>query len=238
MFSPLENKELDQWFHRLNAPLKRLPAEERAELHAEVRQHLEALAVAHEELGSAPEEAWQYALTQFGDPGKFGRRMRRQAMALSRDPNQWPYNPLLSAWIYVYAIYAAFLMVTLMLFMGCSSLLWTQFPTLSPDSLCWHVLNTVNALWLATGAAFVGWIAGRTLKQKAVTGTLLASFSQTGLAGCLLLTLDHDTAGGIFELSLSGIACLAAWTAKRGWYRPTLTEFKITLPSRTKQISR
>ena len=75
MFSPLENEDLDNWFQGLNRPLKRLPADERRELHAEVRQHLEALAAANEELGSTPEEAWQFARDQFGDPGKFGRRM-------------------------------------------------------------------------------------------------------------------------------------------------------------------
>ena len=78
MFSPLENESSEQWFQRLNAPLKRLPAEQRAELHAEVRQHLEALAAANEELGSTPEEAWEHALAQFGDPGNFGKRMAQE----------------------------------------------------------------------------------------------------------------------------------------------------------------
>ena len=75
MFNPLENEAAEAWFNRLNAPLKRLPAEERVALHQEVRQHLDALAAANEELGSSPEEAWKHALEQFGDPTRIGRRM-------------------------------------------------------------------------------------------------------------------------------------------------------------------
>ena len=78
MFSPLNDPQVEQWFQRLNAPLKRLPAEERTQIHQEVRQHLEALAAANKELGSSPEEAWEHALKQFGDPGKFGKRMARE----------------------------------------------------------------------------------------------------------------------------------------------------------------
>ncbi len=75
MFNPSENEALDQWFQRLNAPLKRLPPQERAELHQEVRQHLESLVAANEELGSSPQEAWELAMTQFGDPARIGRRL-------------------------------------------------------------------------------------------------------------------------------------------------------------------
>lgn len=62
MLSSLNDPSLDQWFQQFNAPLKRLPVEERAQLHTEVRQHLEALVAANEELGSTPEEAWAHAL--------------------------------------------------------------------------------------------------------------------------------------------------------------------------------
>ena len=78
MFSPLNDPQVEQWFQRLNAPLKRLPAEERTQLHHEVRQHLEALAAANEELGSSPSEALELALQQFGDPSKFGKKMAQE----------------------------------------------------------------------------------------------------------------------------------------------------------------
>ena len=78
MFSPFDSEEVEAYFNRLNAQLKRMPREDRAELHQELRQHLDALAAAHEELGATPEEAVDAALQQFGDPVKIGRRMLRE----------------------------------------------------------------------------------------------------------------------------------------------------------------
>lgn len=75
MFSPLNDSKVEEWLARLNASLKRLPAQERAELHLEVRQHLDALVAANEELGSSPEEAWEFTLAQFGNPTKIGERL-------------------------------------------------------------------------------------------------------------------------------------------------------------------
>ncbi len=72
MLNPSENEALNQWFQRLNAPLKCLPPQERAGLHQEVRQHLESLAAANEELGSPPQEAWELAMIQFGNPPRLG----------------------------------------------------------------------------------------------------------------------------------------------------------------------
>lgn len=75
MFHQHNDEHLDQFFQRLNKPLKRMPQPARAELHAELRQHLAALVAAHEELGSTPEEALDLALRQFGDPAKIGHRL-------------------------------------------------------------------------------------------------------------------------------------------------------------------
>ena len=75
MFSQFDNEEVETYFHRLNAQLKKMPPEDRAELHQELRQHLDALAAAHEELGATPEEAARAALRRFGDPKRLGRKM-------------------------------------------------------------------------------------------------------------------------------------------------------------------
>ena len=82
MFNQLESRALDQWFQRFNTALRRLPAAERADLHQEVRQHLDSLVAANEELGSSPDEAWELALAQFGDPARIGRR-------ISWEPSGW-----------------------------------------------------------------------------------------------------------------------------------------------------
>jgi HAAS len=53
-----------------------LPEERRAELRAELRDHLEALIAAHEELGASPEEAVTAALRQFGGADDLARAWR------------------------------------------------------------------------------------------------------------------------------------------------------------------
>ncbi len=78
MFSQFDNEEVDAYFHRLNAQLKKMPSEDRAEMHQELRQHLDALTAAHEELGATSQEAAEAALRQFGDPVKIGKRMVRE----------------------------------------------------------------------------------------------------------------------------------------------------------------
>lgn len=75
MLSQFDDEETAAYFERLNAPLRKMPQADRAELHAELRQHLDALAAAHEELGASPDEAAHAALKQFGDPVKIGRRL-------------------------------------------------------------------------------------------------------------------------------------------------------------------
>ena len=75
MHSQLSDEQTQQFFERLNKPLKHMPQNVRAELHTELRQHLDALVAANEELGSSPEEAFELALRQFGDPAKIGRKL-------------------------------------------------------------------------------------------------------------------------------------------------------------------
>ncbi len=72
MLNPLNNDDMDDYVQRLNAQLRKMPPQERAE---ELRQHLEAQARAHEELGATPAEAMQAALRSFGDPARIGRKL-------------------------------------------------------------------------------------------------------------------------------------------------------------------
>ena len=75
MFSQFDNEEMENYFNGLNAQLKRMPAADRAEAHQELRQHLDALIAAHEELGATPQEATEAAIRQLGDPVKMGRKL-------------------------------------------------------------------------------------------------------------------------------------------------------------------
>lgn len=82
------DEQLDRFFHRLNQPLQRMPQPARAELHRELRQHLDALIAAHEELGASPQEAFDRALRQFGDPGKVGRKLWWEWLLTSLQPSE------------------------------------------------------------------------------------------------------------------------------------------------------
>ena len=75
MHSRFDDGQTEHFVAKLNKSLRWTPALVRTELHAELRQHLEALAAAHEELGSSPEDAYDLALRQFGDPAKIGRKL-------------------------------------------------------------------------------------------------------------------------------------------------------------------
>jgi hypothetical protein len=75
MFIQFSTEQMEQYFNQVNRSLGRMPQQDRAELHQELRQHLEALFATHMELGVSPEEAFAAALNQFGEPRKIGRRM-------------------------------------------------------------------------------------------------------------------------------------------------------------------
>lgn len=239
MFNPLENEELDHWFQRLNRPLKRLPADERRELHAEVRQHLEALAAANEELGSTPEEAWEYALTQFGDPGKFGRRMAWEW----RRGRGWV-SPDMAAVLCGVGVHAAASVGLVALY--CVVCLAQYFSGASLLGGC--------ADWLMPAGYFVGvpaltgFVLGRKYPKRALTGAFYAALALPVLA---LLTASIasalqspaemwtnvvEVAAVCAELLLvtCGAAYLASARARREWYRPTLTNFKLALPRLTR----
>lgn len=65
---------MEDYLDHLLAPLVgKAPYDLRMQLRAELRDHLEALAEAREELGESREEAAAAALRQFGDPAKIAR---------------------------------------------------------------------------------------------------------------------------------------------------------------------
>jgi hypothetical protein len=68
--------ELDQYLSTLGKEIKDLPAVERDSVHEELRQHLDAMIAAEEELGAAQAVAIESALASFGDAKTIGRRLR------------------------------------------------------------------------------------------------------------------------------------------------------------------
>ncbi len=243
MFSPLNDPQVEQWFQQLTSALKFLPAEEQAKMELEVRQHLEALAAANIEAGSSPQEAAKLALTQFGNPAKFGRRMTQEWQR----QRGWVSEEGTFA-LYIVGMYAVSVV-------GIRAACWL-IPNLyhsltgidisaSTSTLTYELLGVPIAMGVAIG---------RKYPYHALTGTLYTvSFTSflpfftaalalpvQNLAGALagwgtVIGYAAGLLAGSFLLTY-GSAYLASVT-RRGWYKPTLADFKLTPPKRW-QISR
>ena len=83
------HSRLEQYLDELERPLTALTPEARADWREEARQHLLALAAAHEELGTPPEEAAEAALRQFGDAQQIGRQVQQFAPEHLRKEGGW-----------------------------------------------------------------------------------------------------------------------------------------------------
>ena len=244
MFSPLNDPQVEQWFQRLNAPLKRLPAEEHAALHQEVRQHLEALAAANEELGSSPEEAWEHALEQFGEPNKLGKHMawewRRKQGFLGPQTAAVLYGIAACSVSMIALAGINWLVMALPYYTMNIILVSNPLPVL-PCGL----LGIPLGIPIVTGAA-VGW----KYPRRALKGAFYAACLWPGLpASTVFLACLRPCLVGsarITDWPFFVCACLAfpAWfsltcgaaylasATKRGWYKPTWEDFKLTWPKR------
>jgi hypothetical protein len=237
MFSPLNDPQVDQWFQRFNAPLRRLPAAERAELHQEVRQHLDALAAANEELGSTPEEAWELALMQFGDPAQIGRKMYQE----------WQQSRVAHSG-------GAAVGFGVLLHLSWTAAMLAALQCCGPSFFAWpNSLLSFVSLLLINGV--VGW----KYPYQALKGALYANlFSAFVNFLCLLPKMLHphtEYFGGVgmtVSLSASSIligvpysalrACSVAYLAsvckRRQWYLPRLADFTLRLPHKQRKLSR
>ncbi len=231
MPSPLNDPHSEDWFRRLNAPLRRLPAEERIALHTEVGQHLDQLAAANRELGSSPEEAWGLALTQFGDPAKIGRRLlwewRRSRSAITPDMAAVLYGLATHA-----AITAAFIVTTVLLMLTFSLY----------DSS--GIFGTAVALEYLIGVPILtGLAVGRRFPPRAVTGMFYAAFAWPFLP-CMVAAATSGTTLNFPSLLVlvmwpacwltlgCGAAYLASARSRRQWYWPRWEDLRLKLPTR------
>ena len=244
MFSPLNDPHVADWFRRLDAAWRRMPAEEQARQREEVQQHLEALAAANEELGSSPEEARQFALSQFGDPSKFGKRM-----AWEWQRKQGFIGPQIASVFYgivicsasMFAVAAIDWLVTASLhFVMNITLTYDPFPSVTCGALGIPIVTGVAVGWKYPRHALKG------ASYAACLWPLLPAFALflRMLQPCLVSPMhiywpNFAIACFAFPVWLF-LTCGASYFAsvtKRGWYKPSWEDFKITLPSRTKQMS-
>lgn len=222
MFSPLNDPSVDQWFQQFNAPLKRLPVEERAQLHTEVRQHLEALVVANEELGSSPEEAWVHALVQFGNPRALGER-------LAHEWRESRVVPRLGWHAIGFGVGLHFVWII-------ANALLEHFQAKTD--------NSASAMtFLAYGSAILMSVAvGRRYPTQAIKGAFYAFLFWYIALFCYVLpeitqhpgSLDVPKAllFGLIGVTVNSVSAYLASVTRRGWYRPTLSDFKLRLPRR------
>jgi len=237
--SPHDSPAVKDWFRCLDSAWRCLPAEERDSQREEIQQHLEGLVAAKLAQGQLHEVAWEAAIRQFGDPTQLGRKMYQewqqgrtgfradmkailfgcglQAMRGAVDQCLYffysqngspPYpNPL---FLWVIGMPATALIG---FGIGC------KYPHQAMKSaLVWPFLWPL-VLWAEAAILYsVGWMHLSTLEP--LPRVLLDSFHYNSI------------------VALS--SCLAAYLAsvtKRGWYRPSLADFKLTLPRRRPQLS-
>ncbi len=72
------NSPVEAYFAAIEAELEDVPAARRTEFVDEVRAHLHAMIEAKRADGRSESQAWQSAMSEFGEPQKVGRDLRRQ----------------------------------------------------------------------------------------------------------------------------------------------------------------
>lgn len=216
MFSPLDDPNITHWFERLDTAWKRMPAEEQTRQREEVQQHLEALVAAHEELGSSPEEAWSLALVQFGNPTKIGRKLHQE----------WRQGRV-GFRAEMAAIFFGLEIQALMWFVGIG-LPMLGFPILADVLFCLGTTQLI--LYVMIGRRYPRQAIKAALYLDILHSTWLLGTYHTNISSASVLSF-------FFVVGLHVMFAYFASVTRRGWYKPTLNDFKLTLPKR-RQVSR
>ena len=255
MFSPHDSPAVNDWFRRFDAASRRLPAAERASQREEIQQHLEGLVAAKVAQGQPNGAAWEAALRQFGDPTQIGRKMYQEW--------QQSRTGLLAD---LRAIFFGVGLLALKQLGGqLLYVLWFNRLYNSGDRLYTHgqgmvgFASLVNLSFACGTAILVNFAIGRKYPSQAIKAAFYADillnlwiwgsvtaavFAQHGVILQRLSAFFASAVfahamllGPLFSAGSVTIAYLASVT-KRGWYKPTLADFKLTLPRRRSQPSR
>ncbi len=229
MFSPLDDSAVADWFRRFDVAARHLPAEDRVAQHEELRQHLDALAAANVALGQSPEAAQQNALTRLGDPSQIGRKLDREWQKSCTG-----FRADMRAIGFGFGLHIVVLLVTKLM-----NPLW-QGTVYS----YWMMLILVCSMAVLSNTV-IGWMYPRqAIKASTYTYLFALLISWILLIASNPQLLDSDNrhyiwtgiAYNLFKtpwwiIGNVAIAYLASVT-RRGWYRPTLADFKVGLPRR------
>ena len=246
MSSPLNDPSVDQWFRRFDAAAKHLPSDDRAAQHEELRQHLDALAAANVASGQSPELAQQNALTRLGDPSQIGRKLDREwqqsrtgfradIRAIGFGVTLWAVCECLLNYLVWPLVEKHPTLVDFRLLAAGSSI------RIVIDPSYWVVLAIGTAIGLkyphqALKSALVWPFFWPLLSWGHIAWSILTSNSQHWTR----LPDGDNLAFALFNMILfcmpqiiwSLIIAYLASVTRRGWYRPTLADFKVSLPQK------
>lgn len=220
MSSPLNDPFVADWFRRFDAAARHLPAVDRAAQHEELRQHLDALIAANVALGQSAEAAQQNALTRLGNPSLIGRKLdrewRQSRTGFKTDMKAIGFGIGLHL-LRFYALKFSFsvldttLLTTMLLYFGGNLLIDLAVGLICPFQAikARFYSGVVWDLWAASTAVYV-------LTQQGHPAPPAAIF---------VLVMPWSI------LPNTVLAYLASVT-RRGWYRPKLADFKLSLPRR------
>ena len=238
MFSPHDSPAVKDWFQRFDAASRRLPAEERASQREEIQQHLEGLVAGRIAQGQPNEVAWEAATRQFGDPTQIGRKIDQEW----QQGHSWLHSD-------VVAIFSATSISLVMMTLGSFLLnLWVH-------SHGWQNVTWAIRFPLSFGVtAIVGLVIGLQYPRQALKATFygislvyiwtwVTWLLRTAQAPAeqvmqVMLLIGAAALYAALWIAISVSAAYLASVTKRGWYRPSLADFKLTLPRRRPQTSR
>lgn len=242
MSSPLNDPLVAEWFRRFDAAARHLPTDERAAQHEEIYQHLEGLAAAKVAQGQPNGVAWEAALAQFGDPVQIGRKINREWQQ-SRTGFCADMKAI------VFGMGLTWLQSLAIPLWGAAWLLWMHFH--GTGSFNGHAPQLPVLAYRTVGIGGTLLICaaiGRKYPLQAIKGAfygyllwILLSWAQvpvflTYAHGHLYEPLPVMLGRAVLMMPLwmvgrVAVAYFASMT-KRGWYKPSLADFKLTLPRR------
>ena len=221
---------LEPYLAQVEARLKHLPGERRAEEIQEMRQHMEALVTAHQELGLSEEEAIVATLRQFGSARTVSRELSH---ALQRAEKPLPGSLGIAMLCQMAGMWGgAYGLFHLLFVVQTDGLHPRFFANNSAVLIGWTILLGWSFLCLGSGL-----MTGLASPRKALTGIALA-YGITILASfCSLVASRHPhsvpthlrwyiTTYGVWGLALA-ISMLGAktgvwWRRKRDSRRPAI----------------
>ena len=247
MFSPLNDPNVTDWFSRLDTAWRRMPAEEQQRQREEMQQHLEGLVTAKVAAGQSAENAWNAALVQFGNPAQIGHKVYQEWCQ-----SKVGFRAEVMAVLFGLGLSALNYCVIELLF---ALPLIAPYLTGSQQYSHWNQTVTfyiIRQVFYFGGTFLIYGLVGLKYPFQAIKGalfTFVLSYLFSWVPVIIFVNRENHThllpamltrTLLWLPLHLAGIVAVSylASVTKRGWYRPTLNDFKITMPSRTKQNSR